>query len=139
MSCKGFELSLQDIPKVKEAYKVCTDCKLTEKLADHKAFLKYADERARRKIGNPDADFRAKVYLTSLKEVIESYVENVEKGGTIEYMHEEKTSKIGIRNEYRNLKEKVGRAAAVYYLTWFIAKLREILVLEGSSVLISKG
>lgn len=135
MPCKGFELSLQDIPKVKEAYKVCTDCKLTEKFADHKAFLNYADERARRKIGNPDADFRAKVYLTSLKEVIESYVEN---GGTIEYMHEDKTLKINIRNEYRKLGEKVGGAAAVYYLTWSIAKLREILVLEGSSILISK-
>lgn len=136
MSNQNLTFDLQRFPEFKQAYNYCAECNIVEKLADHTAFLEYVDKRARQKIGHrSDEPYKGEVYFPSLKKVVESYVERLEGGDTIEYEDANgKILTIDMRNEFRRLKEKVGDNASDY-LTWTIAKLREILVLKESAIL----
>lgn len=137
MTEQGVKLTLQSVPDFKQAYDLCVDCKITDKLSPHVAFIEYVDIRARRKIGSAHQDYKSEYYFPALKTVIIPYVEQLEKGDVIEYEAANgRVCTIDIREEFRRLKEKAGNKATDY-LTWTIAKLREILVLEGSSIKIS--
>jgi hypothetical protein len=137
MTEQGVKLTLQSVPDFKKAYDLCVACKITDKLSPHMAFIEYVDTRARRKIASASQDYKSEHYFPALKAVIRPYVEQLEKGDVIKYEAANgSVCTIDIREEFRRLKEKVENKATDY-LTWTIAKLREILVLKGSSIKIS--
>jgi hypothetical protein len=132
------DFNLQSIPEFKQAYTLCADCKIIDKLSPHIDFIDYLDKRARSKIGSPDLDYKPSFYFPALRSVIEEYIPDLEAGKALEYETKSgKIVKIIVGKEFRELKRRVGDKS-INYLTWTLAKLREILILKGSAIKISR-
>ncbi len=138
MAEQDLDIDLQSFPEFKEAYDLCVDCRIVDKLSPHLKFIDYVDKRARQRIGSPDADYRPLLFFPTLKRVVEQYVSDLEDGRALQYETDDgKSVGINIVKEFRELKNRAGNKSTDY-LTWTLAKLREILILEGSAIKISR-
>lgn len=138
MSEQNLDINLQSFPEFKQAYDLCVACKITDKLSPHVQFIDYVDTRARQKMGSPDLDYKALAFFPMLKMVVEQYVSALEAGKALEYEADDgKIMKINMVEEFKELKKRA-RNKSTDYLTWTLAKLREILVLKGSAIKISR-
>lgn len=131
-------IDLQFFPEFKQAYELCAACSIVKILSEHPKFIDYVDRRARQKIGSPEGDFKAEAFFPALKKVVQQYTSDLEAGRAPQYRTDDgKPVNIKMVKEFRELKNRAGDKTTDY-LTWTLAKLREILIVRGSVVKIGR-